>query len=173
MGSTRGREPARHVRQRDRSPQRIGRPECIETPESAAGFSVAPLHGSSHVVPAAQSTDLSPLHLTWQAAPTPHSTLQPELPVQSAVQPPFGHWIVHLLLPWHESVDPVSSVILQSLPPPHVTWLLVPVTMVQSLVPAQLDVQFDPQLPAQTDWPSHVFVQPEPQVRSQLFLESQ
>jgi hypothetical protein len=47
--------------------------------------------------------------------------LQDVLPVQSTVQPPCGHLIVHELLPSHERVDPVSSVMAHSLPPPQVT----------------------------------------------------
>ena len=95
------------------------------------------------------------------------------LPVQSAVQPPFGHLIAQLLLPWHEIVDPVSSETLQSLPPPQVTVLFTPAESVQVLVPSHVEVQLEPQLPAHCDWPAQVFVHPVPQVRSQLFRESQ
>jgi hypothetical protein len=35
----------------------------------------------------------------WQASAPPHSTEQLELPVQSAVHPPFGHLMVQELLP--------------------------------------------------------------------------
>jgi hypothetical protein len=70
-------------------------------------------------------------------------------------------------------LDPVSSVIVQVLPPPHVTWLSTPVVRVHSLVPAQLDVQFELQLPAHTDFPSQVFVHPVPHVRSHWLFESQ
>ena len=76
-----------------------------------------------------------------------HSTEQPALPPHSAVQPPAGHLIVHVLLPSHVSVDPLPSVTAQSAPPEHVTVLLVPVCSVHLLVPAQLEVQPDPQLP--------------------------
>ena len=86
-----------------------------------------------------------------QGAPPPHSMEHPELPVQSTVQPPLGHLIVQLLLPPHERVDPVSRVIEQSLPPPHVTWLSTPVTSVHVLVPSQVDVQFEPHVPAHSD----------------------
>ena len=59
--------------------------------------------------------------------------------------------MVHELLPVQASVEPVSSVTVQLLPPPHVTVLFVPVESVHWLVPAQLDVQFEPQLPSQVD----------------------
>jgi hypothetical protein len=35
----------------------------------------------------------------WQATVPPQVTVQDELPVQSAVQSPFGHSIAQLLLP--------------------------------------------------------------------------
>ena len=54
-------------------------------------------------------------------------------------------------LPVHESVDPSPSVTAQSLPPPHVTVLFVPVSMVQSLVPVHVAVQFDSQVALQVD----------------------
>jgi hypothetical protein len=120
----------------------------LPLPPSVAG---APPQVPAHVVPAAQSCDCLPLHAMWQAVVPPHSTVQPALPPHSAVHPPFGHLIVHWLLPVQESVEPVSRVTLQLLPPPHVTVLFVPVDSVHWLVPVQLDVQFDPQLPAQVD----------------------
>jgi hypothetical protein len=103
----------------------------------------------------------------------PHSTLQAELPPHSAVQPPFGQRIVHALLPWQSTVEPVSSVSVQSLPPVQVTVLLVPVESVHSLVPEQRDVQLSVQVPSHTDRPAQVAVQPVPHVRSQLFFASQ
>lgn len=103
----------------------------------------------------------------------PHWTEHPALPAHSAVHPPFGQMIVHLLLPWQVSVEPVSRVTLQSLPPPQVTWLFVPVCRVHWLVPAHVDVHPEPQLPAHTDCPAHVLVHPVPHVRSQLFSLSQ
>ena len=57
----------------------------------------------------------------------PHSTVQLVLPVQSAVQSPFGHLMTHVLLPSHDTVEPVSRDRVQSLPPPHVTVLFTPV----------------------------------------------
>jgi hypothetical protein len=132
-----------------------------------------PPHTPLHVVPAAQSWLRSPLQAMWQATVPPHVTMQEVLPVQSAVQPPFGQSIAQLLLPWQETVEPVSSESLQSLPPPQVTLLSTPVLRVQVLVPSQVEVQFAAQLPAQSERPSQVFVHPVPQVRSQLFLESQ
>ncbi len=118
---------------------------------ASSGLFGRPSHLPSQRVPAAHSVDRWPLHSMWHDAASPHSTEHPELPVQSTVQPPFGHLIVQLLLPSHESVDPVSRVIEQSLPPPQVTWLFTPVTSVHSLVPSQVDVQFDPQAPSHTD----------------------
>jgi hypothetical protein len=132
-----------------------------------------PPHTPVHVMPAAQSCVRSPLHLMWHAAVPPHATTQDVLPVQSAVQPPFGQSMAQLLFPSQETVEPVSSESLQSLPPVQVTLLLTPVLSVHVLVPAQLDVQLAAQLPAQLERPSHVFVQPVPQVRSQVFLVSQ
>jgi hypothetical protein len=78
-------------------------------------------HEPSQVLPAAQSSIRFPLHSMWHGEPGPHSTRQPALPVQSAVQPPLGHLISQVLLPWHDSVLPVSRVMVQSLPPPQVT----------------------------------------------------
>jgi hypothetical protein len=71
------------------------------------------------------------------------------------------------------SVEPVSRLTLQVLPPAQVTSLFVPVVSVQSLVPAQLDVQFDVQVPAQVERPSQVLVQLLPQVRSHWFFSPQ
>jgi hypothetical protein len=89
--------------------------------------------------------------LTVHAAAGPHTTVHPALPWQSAVQPPFGQLIVHVLLPVQPTVDPVSTVTLQVLPPPHVTVLFVPVETVQLLVPSHVVVQFDEQVPLQVD----------------------
>jgi hypothetical protein len=104
-------------------------------------------HGFVHVVPAAQVCMLPPLHLTVHAASSPQVTMQLEDPVQSAVHPPFGQSIEHVLFPPHATVDPVSTFTLQLLPPPHVTVLLIPVETVQLLVPSHLVVQFERQLP--------------------------
>ena len=109
----------------------------------------------------------------WHAIVPPQATVHDELPVQSAVHPPFGQSIAHLLLPWQVTVEPVSTATLQSLPPPQVTVLSTPVLSVQVLVPSHVDVQSDAQLPAHVDWPAQVFVHPVPHVRSQLFFESQ
>ena len=95
------------------------------------------------------------------------------LPVQSAVQPPFGQWIVHELLPPHETVEPVSTVTSHVLPPAQLTVLFTPVESVQSLFPAHDHEQFEVQLPVQFDWPSHVVVQPVPQDESHLSFVSQ
>jgi hypothetical protein len=57
---------------------------------------------------------------------------------------------------------------LQSLPPPHVTVLLLPVVRLQLLVPSQVDVQFDEHTPVHVDFASHVVVQPVPQFVVQL-----
>jgi hypothetical protein len=76
-----------------------------------------------------------------------------------------------VLSPWQLSFEPVSRLTVHVLPPPHVTWLLVPVVSVHWLVPAQVDVQFDVQLPAQFDRPSHVLVHPLPQVRSHWLFD--
>jgi hypothetical protein len=77
------------------------------------------------------------------APPTAHATVHDVLPVQSAVQPPFGHAIEQLLLPPHETVEPVSTFTSHVLPPLQVTVLFVPVERVQVLVPSHVDVQFD------------------------------
>jgi hypothetical protein len=60
---------------------------------------VLPRHIPVQVVPAAQSSVRSPLHAIWQATVPPQAIMQDELPVQSAVQPPFGQSIVQLLFP--------------------------------------------------------------------------
>jgi hypothetical protein len=104
-----------------------------------------------HVVPAAHVAVRPPLHFAVHAPPLPHTIVQAELPVQSAVQPPFGHVTLHVLLPPHETVDPVSTVTLHVLPPAHVTLLFVPAETVHLLVPAHDHVQFDWQLPLQAD----------------------
>src|SRR5689334_11015660 len=110
-------------------------------PSPPATWSIFPLHTPVHVVPAAQSCARSPLHVMWHATVPPHATMQDVLPVQSAVQPPFGQSMAQLLFPPQETVEPVSSESLQSLPPVQVTLLLTPVLRVHVLVPAQLDVQ--------------------------------
>jgi hypothetical protein len=125
------------------------------------------------VEPAAQSCVLVPLQSIWQATVPPQTTLQLAEPPHSALQPPWGQSIVQVLSPVQEIVEPGSSVTLQVLPPPQLTWLFIPVVSVHWLVPAQLEVQFEVQLPAQTERPSQVFVQPLPQVRSHWFLVSQ
>jgi hypothetical protein len=130
-------------------------------------------HGFVHVVPAAQVCVLPPLHLTAHAVSSPQVTMQLEDPVQSAVQPPFGQSIEHVLFPPHPTVDPVSTLTLQLLPPPQVTMLLVPVETVQLLVPSHVVVQLDRQLPWHVDLPAHDVVQPVPQIALQLFLEEQ
>jgi hypothetical protein len=109
----------------------------------------------------------------WHATVPPHVTIHDELPVQSAVQPPFGQSIAQVLLPWQDTVEPVSTDTLQSLPPPQVTVLFTPVLSVHVLVPLHVDVQSDAQLPAHVDWPAQVFVHPVPHVRSQVPFESQ
>jgi hypothetical protein len=127
----------------------------------------------SHVVPGGQDCAFVPLHSIVQATAPPQTTLQPADPPHSAVQPPFGQVMVQVLLPRQLSFEPVSRVILQSLPPSHVTWLFTPVWSVHWLVPAQLEVQLEVQLPAQVERPSQVLVHPVPQVRSHWFLVSQ
>jgi hypothetical protein len=76
-----------------------------------------------------------------------------------------------VLLPVQETVEPVSTVTLQVLPPPHVTVLLVPVDNVQLLVPSHVDEQFDVHVPVQVDLPAQVVVQPVPQRESHLLLD--
>jgi len=88
-----------------------------------------------------------PLQVTVHAAAAPHTTVQPAAPIQSAVQPPFGHWIVHVLLPVHDTVEPVSTLTSHALPPPQVTVLFVPVESAQLLVPSHVVVQFDKHVP--------------------------
>lgn len=132
-----------------------------------------PEHGFVHVVPAAQSADCLPLQLTWQGVVPPQVTEHSDEPVQSTVQPPFGHATAQLLFPVQESVLPVSIVTLQSAPPPQLTVLFVPVVSVQSLVPVHVEVQFDWHVPLHVDCASHVVVHPVPQVESHVFFESQ
>ena len=103
----------------------------------------------------------------------PHSSEQAALPPHSALHPPFGHLIVHVLLPVQSSVEPVSSVTVHVLPPPQSTVLFVPVESVHVLVPVQLDVQFEPQLPSQTDCPAQLLVHPVPHARSHVFFDWQ
>jgi len=135
-----------------------------------ASVVAAPPHAPAHVVPAAQSCVLPPLQLILHAAVPPHSTEQSVLPWQSTVQPPSGHLIAHLLLPVQVSVEPPPSEMLQSLPPPQVTVLFVPVVRLQVLVPLQVDVQFDWQLPEHVDCPAQSVVQPVPHVELHVFL---
>jgi hypothetical protein len=83
------------------------------------------------------------LHFTVQSAAAPHTIEHDELPAHSAVHPPLGQVIVHVLLPEHETVDPVSTDTAHVLPPPQVTVLFVPVETVHSLVPSHVVVQFE------------------------------
>jgi hypothetical protein len=110
------------------------------------------------------------LQLIWHAIVPPHSTEQFVLPWQSTVQPPAGHLIAHVLLPVQVSVEPVPSEMLQSLPPPQVTVLLVPVVRLHVLVPSQVDVQFEEHEPAQVDLPAQSVVHPVPHVESHVFI---
>jgi hypothetical protein len=129
-------------------------------------------HGFVHVVPAAQVC-VPALHSTVHAASSPQVTMQLEDPVQSAVHPPFGQLIEHVLFPVHVTVDPVSTSTLQLLPPPQLTVLSVPVETVQLLVPSHWVVQLDKQLPWHVDFPAHEVVQPVPQIELQMFFEEQ
>jgi hypothetical protein len=142
-------------------------------PRPAARHLVMPAHGFAHVEPAAQVCIPPPLHLIVQAASSPQVTVQLAAPVQSAVHPPLGQSIAHVLFPVHVTVDPVSTPTLHVLPPPHVTVLSIPVETVQLLVPSQVVVQLDRQLPSHVDLPAHDVVQPVPQVELQLSLEEQ
>lgn len=98
---------------------------------------------ASHVVPAAHVSLLPPPQSTGHGAAAPHSTVQVALPAHWVVQPPFGHFTLQVVLPWHSTVVPVSTLSLHVLPPPHVTLLFVPVESVHSLVPVHVEVQFD------------------------------
>jgi hypothetical protein len=80
------------------------------------------------------------------------------LPVQSAVQPPFGQWIVQVLFPPHETVEPVSIVTSHVLPPAHETLLSVPVEMVQSLFPSHVQVQPEEHEPSHLSFASQWYV---------------
>jgi len=104
----------------------------------APASSPPPPHGFGQVVPAAQVLVLPPLHLTVHAAAAPQTMVHPELPLQSAVQPPFGQLMVHVLFPVQPTVDPVSTVTSQVLPPPQLTVLFMPVESVHLLVPSQV-----------------------------------
>jgi hypothetical protein len=125
-----------------------------------------------HVVPAAQLCDFPPLHITVHAAAEPHTTVQLALPVQSAVQPPFGQLTWQLLFPPHATVEPTSTVTLHELPPPQLTVLFVPVESAQLLVPSHFDVQFDWHVPVHVDFPAQVVLHPVPHVVVQWFWES-
>ncbi len=139
----------------------------------SSGIPPPPPHGSVHVVPAGQLAVFPPLQVMVQASVPPHTTVQPLLPAHAAVQPPLGQVMLHELLPVHETVEPVSTVTWQLLPPPQVTVLLVPVETVQSLVPLHVVVQFEPHVPLHVDCPSHVVVQPVPHEESHVFLDWQ
>jgi len=130
-------------------------------------------HTPVQVDPGMHSCTVIPLQLILHAVLPPQVTVQAAAPAHSAVHPPLGQAMSHMLSPRHVSVEPWSRVIVHLLPPSHVTLLSVPVDSVQSLVPPQLEVQFELQVPAQTDCPSHVLVQPVPQVVLQLFCSSQ
>jgi hypothetical protein len=132
-----------------------------------------PPQASEHVDPAAQVSVRPPLHCAAHAPGPPHTIVQAELPVQSAVHAPFGQRTVHALLPPQETVDPVSTVTSQVLPPAHLTWLSVPVDTVQWLVPAHDHVQFEVQLPLHVDCPSQFVVQPVPHEAVQVFFDVQ
>ena len=134
---------------------------------------VAPAQGFAHVDPAAQLCTAPPLHWIVQAASSPQVTVQLAAPVQSAVHPPLGQSIAHVLFPVHPTVDPVSTFTLQLLPPPHVTVLSIPVETLQLLVPSHVVVQLDKHLPSQVDLPAHDVAQPVPQIELHVFLEEQ
>ena len=91
------------------------------------------------------------MHSIWHGSVPPHSTVQSVLPEHSALQPPFGQRMTHVLLPPQATVEPVSTSTLQLLPPAHVTSLFTPVEMVHVLAPLQLEVQLAVQLPAHSD----------------------
>jgi hypothetical protein len=124
------------------------------------------------VLPAAHVSFFPPLHVIVHAAVPPQTTVQPVLPWQSAVQPPFGQLMLHELLPVHDTVEPVSTVTVHDAPPPHVTVLLVPVEMLQLLVPVQVDVQFDVHVWLHVDCPLQLEVHPVLHVEVQVFLDS-
>jgi len=73
------------------------------------------------VVPAAHSCIFVALHWIVHAVVPPHTTVQFAAPAHSAVHPPLGQSSLHVLSPWHFSVEPVSALTLQLLPPAHVT----------------------------------------------------
>ena len=104
-----------------------------------------------------------------QAALPPQSIAQSAVPSQFSVQPPCGQAISHLLVPVQVSVELAPRLMLQSLPPPHVTWLSLPVVRLHVLVPSHVDVQFEVQTPVHVDFAWHVVVQPVPQFVMQLF----
>lgn len=93
--------------------------------------------------PAAHACVFPPLHLMVHAEVPPQTTEHSELPLQSAVHPPFGHSIVQELFPVHDTTEPVSTVAWHVLPPPQLTVLFVPVDSVHWLVPSHVVVQFD------------------------------
>jgi hypothetical protein len=54
---------------------------------------------ASHVVPAAHVSLFPPPQFTGHAAPAPHSIVQVALPSHCVVQPPAGHFTLHVVLP--------------------------------------------------------------------------
>jgi len=81
--------------------------------------------------------------------------------------------MLHVLLPVHDTVEPVSTVTVHLLPPPHVTVLFVPVERLQVLVPSHVELQLEVQVPVHVDWPLHDVVHPVPHVESQEFFDWQ
>jgi hypothetical protein len=89
----------------------------ISPPSVEATFPQASLH----CVPGAHSRDFCPLQLMTHAVVPPHTTVHPLDPAHSALQPPLGQSMVQVLSPSHVTVEPVSRLSLQALPPVHVT----------------------------------------------------
>ena len=125
------------------------------------------------VVPGAQVTVLPPLQFTVHAVPLPQASVQPVLPLQSAVQPPFGQLMVQVLFPPQLTFEPVSTLTVHVLPPLQVTVLFWPVETVQLLVPSHENVQFAVQFPSHLDWPAQLVVHPVPHDASHVFFDSQ
>ncbi len=129
-------------------------------------------HTSEHVVAAGQSVARWPLHDTGHGASGPQCTMQLELPVHDAWQPPRGHSMSQVLFPPHDTTVPAPTATWQVLLPLHETAPLSPVVSVHVLDPSQLDVQFAPQIPVQTERPAQWLVHPTPQSSEQSFFDA-
>jgi hypothetical protein len=93
------------------------------------------------------------LHVKEHAVDPPHVMLHCAVPSQTAVQPPAGQSMLHVVSPVHVSVEPVPSATFASAPPDTVTLLSAPVLSEQLLEPEHVDTQFDWHVATQSDCP--------------------